>query len=136
MLENWVWMPTALARMSKHYKTSEPIPEVLLQSLLASRSAHAGITNIGWVVLASFDQAIHRVSNVDTATELARITMELQKTPVTPGTNKAASFGHLVGGYDAQYYSYLWSEVYSADMFASRFEAEGIFSPDVGMSYR
>lgn len=136
MLENWVWQPEALFRMSKHHETGEPIPAALLQALIDSRNANAGILNMRQIMLASFDQAIHTAESADTEAVFAQFCRDLMKVPATPGTNMAASFGHLAGGYDAQYYGYMWSEVYSADMFKSRFEAEGIFSPVTGMSYR
>mmetsp|Transcript_26931 Transcript_26931/g.83797 ORF Transcript_26931/g.83797 Transcript_26931/m.83797 type:complete len:654 (-) Transcript_26931:78-2039(-) len=136
MLENWVWEPKALHRMSRHHESGEPIPEALLQALLRSRNANAGLLNMRQITLASFDQAIHTAESADTASVLAELTAQLMTVPATPGTNMAASFGHLAGGYDAQYYGYLWSEVYSADMFASRFGSEGVLSASAGLSYR
>merc|ERR1719421_2098946 len=114
MLENWCWTPEALARMSGHYKTKKPIPEELMAKLIKSRNANSGVFNMRQIVLGSFDQAIHTAEKADTAAELARLTLEMMEVPATPDTNMAAQFGHLAGGYDAQYYGYMWSEVYSA----------------------
>ncbi len=52
-----------------------------------------------------------------------------------PATHPQSEFGHLMGGYDAGYYGYLWSKVYAQDMF-SRFEAQGLTSPVAGRAYR
>lgn len=61
---------------------------------------------------------------------------EITMVPQAEGVYPAASFGHMMGGYDSGYYGYLWSKVFSSDMYASRFEAEGLDNPETGMSYR
>merc|ERR1712146_215794 len=129
MLENWCWEKEALHRMSKHYKTGEPIPDEMLDALISSRNANAGLLNMMQIVLGKFDQAIHSVKEADTAAMLSEIQNKLMKVLTTEGTNMAASFGHLAGGYDAQYYGYMWADVFAADMF-DRFKREGIFKYD------
>ena len=59
MLENWVWCKESLEKMSKHYKDGSKIPDELLQKLVESRKANAGIFNLRQVMLSAFDQTIH-----------------------------------------------------------------------------
>lgn len=56
--------------------------------------------------------------------------------PAMENTCAAAMFNHIMGGYDAGYYGYLWSIVFSADMFYSRFKTEGVNNPKTGADYR
>jgi len=135
MLENWVWEEEPLRKMSNHYKDNSPIPQELMDKLIASRKANAGAFNLRQIILGTFDQTIHTRGEADTAKIFDDTYQQIMGIPTIPDTNMTASWGHMCG-YDAQYYGYMWSDVYSSDMFESRFKKEGLLNPKVGLDYR
>lgn len=137
MLENWCYEPEALARMSGHWQDhSQKLPQEQVERLVKARNANSGMLDKRQLVFGLFDLTIHTMSEANTAEIYAKVLKEVAGMDASPGTNFAAGFAHLAGGYDASYYGYMWSEVYSADMFYSRFKKEGVFNPAVGQAYR
>lgn len=139
MLENWVYQPEILAMLTEDPKNpGQPIPAELMQKIAKARNYDAGVHFSRQIFLGLFDQTIHSIKPTDTPDADAvsrRLWMEIVGYPEDEDTHFPASFGHMMGGYDAGYYGYLWSLVFAADMF-TRFQAAGVLDPQTGREYR
>jgi peptidyl-dipeptidase Dcp len=128
LYEHWLEEPEILSRFARHYQTGAPLPQDLLDKVLAARNFNQGFSTIELLGSAIVDMDFHaleKAGGIDPialqAGTLARIGM-----PEEIALRHAAPhFGHVFSGdgYSAGYYSYLWSEVLDADGF-------GAFKPD------
>lgn len=138
-LENWCWEPEALAMISGHYETGQPLPPELLDKMLAARNFQSAMQMVRQLEFSLFDLRIHRDYSPEQGDQIQAILDQVRKQVAVrqpPSYNRFQhSFGHIfAGGYAAGYYSYKWAEVLSADAFG-RFEEEGIFNRDVGQDF-
>ena len=135
IMEHWMWQPEVLQRFARHHETGEVIPTDLVERLVAGRDQTIGLTTLRQVFLGKFDLAIHTGDDDVDLEQATRDAFALTLIPYHEGTHFAASFGHLMGGYDAGYYGYQWAKVFGDVMF-SVFADEGSLSPEVGARYR
>ena len=135
IMEHWVWQPEVLAGFARHYRTGEPIPADLVQHMIESRYLNVGMRAARQVSFGAVDLALHASGEPVDLDRALRETYAITQLPYPEGTFQLASFGHLMGAYDAGYYGYLWAEVIGDDMWG-RFASEGIRSPKVGADYR
>ena len=137
MLENWVFSKEILGLLSGHYlDASKKLPSAWVDKIIEARDFNQGYFYTRQLFLALLDMTYHTASGkVDTTAVLQTLYKEVMSIAPAETSHFQASFGHLMGGYDAGYYGYLWSEVYAADMF-SRFEKDGLLNSKVGLEYR
>lgn len=135
IMENWTWQPQVLARFARHYQTGQPIPPELVSQLTAAKNLNIALLTLRQAQFGLLDMWMHDETPQKDLDDIHVRSTQVSLFPVHPDTFYPASFGHLLGGYDAGYYGYLWSEVYGDDMW-SRFEKEGVTNPKVGADYR
>ncbi|MDP2574929.1 oligopeptidase A [Vibrio penaeicida] len=138
-LENWCWEEEALAFISGHYETGEPLPKAMLDKMLAAKNFQSAMFILRQLELGLFDFTLHTEYDPDIGARvletLAQVKEKVAVLPSVEWNRFSHSFSHIfAGGYSAGYYSYLWAEVLSSDAY-SRFEDEGIFNEDTGRSF-
>ena len=135
LYEHWLEEPEVLRRFAIHYETGEPMPEAMLDRVMASRTFNQGFATVEYVASALVDLDFHRLSEPGKIDVAAFERASLQKIGMPEAIvmrHRPAHFAHVFSGdgYAAGYYSYLWSEVLDADGFAAFKEAGDIFDKE------
>ena len=119
--EMWMLWPEVLANYAVHHVTGEPMPQEFVDKIQASSAFNEGFATSEYLAAALLDQAWHALGSDAAITDVAAFEAEALRAagldnPAVPTRYSSTYFAHTFsGGYDAGYYSYIWSEVLDAD---------------------
>ncbi len=140
--EMWSDWPSVLANYARHYKTGEPMPKALLDKVLASSKFNQGFATTEYLAAAMLDQRWHQLAadEVPAASgvmdfEAAALAKDGVDFHAVPPRYRTPYFSHIMGGYAAGYYAYIWSEVLDADT-VDWFRQHGGLTRDNGDHFR
>jgi thimet oligopeptidase len=134
MLEHWCWEPAVLGGFARHHRTGEPMPKQLLNGLAAAKTAASGVLTMWQLAFATLDATYHSAHYAGESTATFAKVYTQHGLAHIEGTHPQSGITHLFG-YDAAYYSYLWSKVLGDDMY-TRFQVAGPLDPATGAHYR
>jgi peptidyl-dipeptidase Dcp len=120
--EMWSVWPDILKNYAVHYETGEAMPQELLDKVLATRKFNQGYTTTEYLAASLLDQAWHQLKPEEVPTAEGLLDFEAQALEnagvaldTVPPRYRSTYFSHIIGGYSAGYYAYIWSEVLDAD---------------------
>ena len=120
--EMWAVWPSVLKNYAVHYKTNEAMPKELLDKVLATQKFNQGFSTTEYLASSILDQSLHQLTpeQVPEADDLIAFEADALKAggiafDAVPPRYRSTYFSHIIGGYSAGYYSYIWSEVLDAD---------------------
>jgi Zn-dependent oligopeptidase len=135
IMEHWVWKVDCMKRISKHIETGDSLSEEICEKLNKSKNIGVSLLTLRQVSFGLADQHLHCENYTDSLLDVEYSAQKVTTITYPKDINHLAAFGHLLGGYDAAYYGYLWAEIIGDDLF-SRFENEWVLSKSVGVDYK
>ena len=134
LYEHWFMHPAVLKRFARHYRSGKPLPEALLEKIKAARNFNQGFATVEYVTSAIVDLDLHTLedpSGLDVDAFEKKVLARIGSPAEIGMRHRIPHFQHIIGGYAAGYYSYMWSEVMDADAFKAFEEAGDIFDREL-----
>lgn len=138
IMEHWAVEPEVLKVYAKHYKTREPISDELIAKIENQALFNQGFMTTELLAAALLDMEMHNLTStegLDIAAFEKKVTDELGLIPQIAPRYRSTYFNHIMGGYAAGYYSYLWAEVLDTDAFEA-FKENGLFDQKTAGLFR
>jgi peptidyl-dipeptidase Dcp len=138
IMEHWATEPEVLKLYAKHYQTREVMPDALIQKIQRQSSFNQGFMTTELLAASLLDMELHCLTDttgLDVMDFEKQVMDRLGLIPEIAPRYRATYFNHIIGGYAAGYYSYLWAEVLDTDAFEA-FKQHGIFDPATARAFR
>ena len=136
--EHWATEPEVLKMYAKHYQTGEVIPDEIIEKILKQKTFNQGFMTTELLAAAILDMNLHMTTDVKNLDMLAFEKEAMDKLGLIPEIApryRVTYFNHIIGGYAAGYYSYLWANVLDNDAFEA-FKEHGIFDKNTADLFR
>ena len=136
--EHWATEPEVLKLYAKHYQTGEVIPDSLIEKILKQKTFNQGFMTTELLAAAILDMNLHNLTdtqNLDVVAYEKEAMNRLGLIPEIAPRYRTTYFNHIIGGYAAGYYSYLWANVLDTDAFEA-FKEHGIFDKETADLFR
>lgn len=136
--EHWATSPEVLKMYARHYKTGEIIPDSLIDKILKQKTFNQGFMTTELLAASFLDMEMHNLKsmtgyNVENFEK--KVMMDIKMIPEISPRYQSTNFNHIVGGYEAGYYSYIWSNVLDCDAFEV-FREKGVFDKETAYRFR
>lgn len=139
IMENWALEPEVLKIYAKHYKTGEMIPQELIDKISNSRLFNQGFETVEYLAASFLDMDWHSLADTkerDVPTFEKEAFAKIGLMPEIESRYQSTNFGHILGGYSAGYYSYIWAAVLDADAFQAFKEKGNLFDQKTATAFR
>jgi peptidyl-dipeptidase Dcp len=140
LLEHWLSTPEVLQRFAVHYQTGKPIPPALVERIKRAATFNQGFATTEYLASALVDMKLHLAGSqkIDPDAFERKTLAELRMPDEIVMRHRIPQFGHIFAGdsYSAGYYSYLWSDVLTADAYEAFVEAGGPYDHVVAARLR
>lgn len=138
IMEHWAMEPVVLQKYARHYQTGEAIPQALMDKIAASKHFNQGFATVEYLAASLLDMKLHTLTDAEGLDVMALEKEYLDSIGLIPEIAPryhSTYFGHILGGYAAGYYGYIWCGVLDCDAFQA-FKETSLFDQDTARRFR